>query len=47
MAKTRHSPVFTITPPPGWIAHAREQAATGKPIRPQLTHIGPPPLTAD
>lgn len=40
------TPVFAIGRTPGWVAHAREQATTGKLIRPKSTYIGPAPLAA-
>ena len=30
----------------GWVAHAREQLAAGRLIRPQSRYIGPAPLAA-
>lgn len=30
----------------GWIAHAREQAATGRLVRPESRYVGPPPRTS-
>jgi len=30
----------------GWIAHAREQLAGGRLIRPQSRYVGPSPLVA-
>jgi len=38
--------VFTMGRTGGWIAHALEQAATGRLIRPQSRYVGPPPLQA-
>jgi citrate synthase len=38
--------VFAIGRAAGWIAHAREQLATGRIIRPQSRYIGPAPLAA-
>ncbi len=38
--------VFAIGRIAGWIAHAREQAATGRLIRPQARYLGPPPARA-
>jgi citrate synthase len=30
----------------GWVAHAREQVAGGRLIRPQSVYVGPAPLKA-
>ena len=38
--------VFAMGRVAGWIAHAREQVAGGRLIRPQSVYIGPAPLTA-
>ena len=38
--------VFAIGRVAGWIAHAREQQATGRLIRPQSRYIGPAILMA-
>jgi citrate synthase len=38
--------VFAMGRVAGWIAHAREQAATGRLIRPQSLYVGPEPLAA-
>lgn len=38
--------VFTMGRTGGWIAHAREQAATGRLIRPQSRYVGPAPKQA-
>jgi citrate synthase len=38
--------VFAMGRIAGWIAHAREQAATGRLIRPQSRYVGPTPLAA-
>jgi citrate synthase len=38
--------VFTMGRTGGWIAHAKEQAATGRLIRPQSRYVGPAPLQA-
>ena len=35
------TPTFAIGRTAGWIAHAREQLATGRLIRPQSRYIGP------
>lgn len=40
------TPVFAAGRVSGWLAHAREQVATGKLIRPKSTYIGPVPLAA-
>ncbi|MGE3276564.1 MAG: citrate synthase [Vicinamibacterales bacterium] len=37
--------VFAIGRTAGWIAHAREQAETGRLIRPQSVYVGPPPAS--
>jgi citrate synthase len=34
--------VFAASRVAGWIAHAREQQATGRLIRPQSRYVGPP-----
>lgn len=39
--------IFATSRVAGWIAHAREQIATGKLIRPQSNYIGPRPGPAD
>jgi citrate synthase len=33
--------VFAMGRTAGWIAHAREQLATGKLVRPQSVYVGP------
>jgi len=38
--------VFAMGRTAGWIAHAREQAATGRLIRPQSLYVGPEPKLA-
>jgi citrate synthase len=38
--------VFAIGRTAGWIAHAREQLATGRLIRPNSRYVGPTPLQA-
>ena len=38
--------VFTMGRTGGWIAHAREQASTGRLIRPQSRYVGPMPQQA-
>jgi citrate synthase len=38
--------VFATGRMPGWIAHAREQEATGRLIRPQSRYVGPAPQQA-
>ena len=38
--------VFAMGRVIGWIAHAREQAATGRLIRPQSLYVGPAPMRA-
>jgi citrate synthase len=38
--------VFAMGRVAGWIAHAREQQASGRLIRPQSTYVGPRPLAA-
>ena len=38
--------VFAIGRSGGWIAHAREQVAGGRLIRPQSRYVGPRPLEA-
>jgi len=38
--------VFAMGRVAGWIAHAREQAGTGRLIRPQSRYVGPRPLEA-
>ncbi|HEY9236522.1 MAG TPA: citrate/2-methylcitrate synthase, partial [Phenylobacterium sp.] len=38
--------VFAMGRVAGWIAHAREQVAAGRLIRPQSVYIGPAPLAA-
>ncbi len=38
--------VFAIGRVAGWIAHAREQVAGGRLIRPQSVYVGPAPLAA-
>ena len=38
--------VFAMGRVAGWIAHAREQVAGGRLIRPQSVYVGPAPLKA-
>ena len=38
--------VFAMARTAGWIAHAREQAAGGRLIRPQSLYVGPSPIAA-
>jgi citrate synthase len=38
--------VFALSRAAGWIAHAREQAAEGRLIRPQSLYVGPSPIAA-
>jgi citrate synthase len=38
--------VFAVARVGGWVAHALEQAATGRLIRPQSRYVGPRPLAA-
>jgi citrate synthase len=38
--------VFAMGRVGGWIAHAREQAETGRLIRPMSTYVGPQPQIA-
>ena len=38
--------VFAAGRMPGWIAHAREQEANGRLIRPQSRYVGPAPRRA-
>lgn len=40
------TPVFAAGRMAGWLAHAREQAMTGKLIRPRSLYVGPTPLAA-
>lgn len=40
------TPVFALSRTLGWIAHAREQEATGRLIRPQSRYVGPTPVRA-
>jgi len=37
------TPVFAIARAPAWIAHALEQARSGRMIRPASTYVGPMP----
>jgi citrate synthase len=39
--------VFAMSRTAGWIAHAREQRATGRLIRPQSRYVGPRPASAE
>ncbi|RWM21874.1 citrate/2-methylcitrate synthase, partial [Mesorhizobium sp.] len=41
--KEAFSNVFAAGRVAGWIAHAREQQATGRLIRPQSRYVGPVP----
>jgi citrate synthase len=36
--------VFAMSRVVGWIAHAREQRATGRLLRPQSRYVGPEPV---
>ena len=38
--------VFAAGRSAGWVAHAREQVAGGRLIRPQSLYVGPAPLAA-
>ncbi|MBV8472931.1 MAG: citrate synthase/methylcitrate synthase, partial [Hyphomicrobiales bacterium] len=38
--------VFAMGRMAGWIAHAREQAQSGRLIRPQSRYVGPAPMRA-
>lgn len=38
--------VFAMGRTAGWVAHAREQAATGRLIRPESVYVGPEPTTS-
>jgi citrate synthase len=38
--------VFAVGRVSGWIAHAREQVADGRLIRPQSRYVGPRPKAA-
>jgi citrate synthase len=40
------TPVFALSRTLGWIAHAREQEATGRLMRPQSRYVGPTPVRA-
>ncbi len=40
------TPVFAMGRTGGWIAHAREQSATGRLIRPRSIYVGPQPRRA-
>jgi citrate synthase len=40
------TPVFGLARAAGWIAHIREQEATGRLIRPQSRYVGPRPVQA-